>query len=273
VGAEASFLVEDFIDSITTQLDRVQDALRIKSVNRPLTYALKDLSLELKVFVELDPQGKVRFRTSGANEPGASVVHLGFTTITKPMIEENTVSLASSRSPSLEEAGLGEEDRRRLERYGVHNVAQLQKLGTTTGMAAVSRFSSVPAERLKAALTLGQPHVDGVKPIPQRGSPAPSPVSRPPIVTSKAPISIGPGTRKLQIDGRNLIGDVGPAVVKLRGRQLSVSEADNHRLVVDMPEEAESGALDVEMPDGSVVSYELALEDHGPDEWAPEARR
>ena len=271
MGAEASFLVEDFIDSITTQLDRVQDALRIKAVNRPLTYALKDLSLELKVFVELDPQGKVRFRTSGANEAGASVVHLGFTTITKPMIEENTVSLAASRSPSLEEAGLGEADRRNLERYGVRTVAQLQKLGSTTGISAVARMSAIPADRLKAALTLGRPAIDAVRPVPPPPRPAPAPLPppvRPPISSLPPP---RPGT-KLQISGRNLVGESGPPEVRLRGLPLSVAEADDDRLVVDVPEDAQSGALEVEMPDGSVMTYELAL-DAPEDEWAPEVRR
>ena len=267
MGAETSFLVEDFIDSITTQLDRVQDALRIKAVNRPLTYALKDLSLELKVFVELDPRGKVRFRTGGPNEAGASVVHLGFTTITKPMIEENTVSLAASRSPSLEEAGLGEDERRSLERYGVRNVAQLQKLGSTTGIAAVSRLSAVPADRLKAALTLGQPRIDGVRPVKPL---APQPTPSKPAQPSRPPIVAGSGPKRLQINGRNLIGEVGPPIVKLRGQVLSIAEADDDRLVIDIPEEALGGALEVEMPDGSQVSYELALE--GEDVWDPEVR-
>ena len=59
MASDGSFLVEEFIDAITSQLDRVQDALRVKAVNRPLTYALKDLSLELKVFVDMDEQGNV----------------------------------------------------------------------------------------------------------------------------------------------------------------------------------------------------------------------
>lgn len=263
MAVETSFLVEDFIDSITTQLDRVQDALRIKAVNRPLTYALKDLSLELKVFVELDPRGKVRFRTSGPNEAGASVVHLGFTTITKPMIEENTVSLAASRSPSLAEAGFGEKERQNLERYGIHNVAQLQKLGATTGISAISRMSSVPADRLKAALTFGQPRVDAVGPVTPPKTPRAGPLTRPPVVD-------GPSIKRLEISGRNLIGDVGPPVVKLRGTPLSVAEADDDRLVVDIPAEAQSGVLDLELPDGRVMSYHLALD--GDDAWAPEVR-
>ena len=100
---DSGFLVEEFIDAITTQLDRVQDTLRLKAVNRPLTYALKDLQLDLKVFIDMDREGRVRFRSAGAEDAGASVVHFGFTTITKPMIDENTISMSAARSASLNE--------------------------------------------------------------------------------------------------------------------------------------------------------------------------
>jgi len=264
---ETSFLVEEFIDSITSQLDRVQDALRIKAVNRPLTYALKDLSLELKVFVELDAQGRVRFRTSGANEPGASIVNLGFTTITKPMIEENTISLAASRSPSLQEAGFGDEDRRNLERYGVRTVSELQKLDSSAGTGAISRLSAIPTDRLKAALSLGRPQVKTVTPV------APKPVAPPRPAVPAKPVPprtfVPPGTRKLEISGRNLVGENGPPVVTLKGRPLSVEEADDDRLIVGIPDDGMSGALEVEMPDGTITTYELALggDNDYTDEW------
>src|SRR5205085_12225348 len=118
--------------------------------------------------------------------------------------------------------------------------------------------AAIAPDRLKAALTLGQPRIDSVRPVP------PPPKTMPP--TSMPP---RPGPKRLQISGRNLIGDRLP-VVKLKGQPLSVTEADDDRLVVDIPEEAESGALELEMPDGSVMSYDLALD--AADEWAPEVR-
>jgi len=147
VANENAFSVEDFLNAITTQLDRVQDALRLKAVNRPLTYALKDLQLELKVFVDLDATGNVRFRPAGPNEAGASSVQLAFTTITRPMIEENTISLASTRSAPLGELGLSGEEQQRLERVGVRNLAQLNALNATAGAKTISRLSDVSAER------------------------------------------------------------------------------------------------------------------------------
>ncbi|MBC5784492.1 hypothetical protein H8N03_16205 [Ramlibacter sp. USB13] len=177
VSAAAGFLVEDFITSITTQLDRVQDALRIKAVNRPLTYALKELHLELKVFVDMDAQGHVMLRAAGPNEAGASTLAMDFTTITKPMIEENTISLAATRSTPLDNLGLKPEEQMRLERLGVTNLAQLDRLNGSTGASTVARMAAMPVDRLRQALLAGRPRL----------GPANPPAPRPPVVVAPTP--------------------------------------------------------------------------------------
>jgi hypothetical protein len=285
LAADGSFLVEEFINAITSQLDKVQDALRIKAVNRPLTYALKDLTLELKVFVDMDPQGNVRFRASGPNEAGSSVIHLGFTTITKPMIEENTISLAATKSASLDEIGLSPEEQQRLERVGVHNVAQLNRLGSSTGVKTVARLADIDLDRLKQALAVGQPQVHQVQPVgpglppptqpPQQTWQPPTQPQSPPRVrpgVSMFPpnvIHVSPSTNRLNIRGANLFGADGPPTVKLNDRILEVEEAEPETLTVRMPAKLESGALEVSLPDGNVATYELRVEAGPQDQWAP----
>lgn len=292
MASEGSFLVEDFINAITTQLDRVQDSLRLKAVNRPLTYALKDISLDLQVFVEVDPQGNVRFRSSAANEAGASTIRLGFTTITKPMIEENTISLAMSQSPHLEDMGLDPEEKRRLEQVGVRNAAQLQELRKSTDTTTVSRLSGIPIDRLRKALAFGKPQVNQIVPVtppkvapptpqpkppvfvpPKVSPPMVSPVQPPkPIFTQPSPgsvfqpkpnaepIKIAPGTKRLNLFGNNLVGGKGTPEIRLNNKPLNVADADEDYLTVEMPEAAESGALEIIMPDGEQMSYELSFE-------------
>jgi hypothetical protein len=310
VVGDGSFLVEDFINAITTQLDRVQDALRLKAVNRPLTYALKDMSLDLQVFVELDGQGNVRFRTSGPNETGSSTVKLSFTTITKPMIEENTISLAMTRSPSLSEIGLDEEERKRLERIGVSNAAQLERLGQSTGAVAVSRLSGISAERLRQAVVQSRPRLTGVQPAPPapakppvvtapppaqpappvvvkpkpRPDPLPPPRPAPPVVRptrppvvqaqpatpiSKNVIQLEPNTRRLQLFGANLIGETGAPQVFFNNQELGLSEAEEDRLVIELPEDLASGALEIALPDGQQLTYELSVK-NVTDPWEPQ---
>ena len=221
----AAFLVDDFITSITTQLDRVQDALRIKAVNRPLTYALRELHLELKVFVDLDNQGQVLLRAAGPNESGASTLALDFTTITKPMIEENTVSLAATRSTPLDKLGLAPEEQMRLERMGVSNLAQLERLKGSTGVSTVARLAEMPVDRVRRALQAGLPQLGGVGPG-SRPPPAPQPPRpAPPPPRFTPPVKDGPRTfpplppRPLTPSTRPGVPH-SPGVMPIGGRQL-----------------------------------------------------
>jgi len=350
----SGFLVEDFVQALTEQLDRVQDILRLKALNRPLTYALRDFSLDLSAFVDMDAEGNVRLRASGPNEAGASTIRLGFTTITRPMIEENTVTLSMTRSPSLQELGLAGEEKRRLEQLGVHTAAQLRQLRSSTGTRTVSRLAGIPMDRLRQALQRSRPQVRRVQPVgegdsPPRAqrpqgerqepafnrSPQPQlPPTRPatpghsrgagptlehlrdiesarakvpglptegvisptrtalPIeklieagqpshprrtvpATPQIPgIRLAPGTKRIRLSGQNLIGPQGPPVVRLNSETLGILDADEDQVVVDMPQSAQEGLLEIELPDGQMLGYELSFESHRrPEEdydpWAP----
>ncbi|MGH7451623.1 MAG: hypothetical protein ACRENG_09785, partial [bacterium] len=61
-----SLPIEQFIQALTSQLDRAQDALRLKAVNRPLTFAVKDLTLDLRSHLEISGS-VVRIRPAGPN--------------------------------------------------------------------------------------------------------------------------------------------------------------------------------------------------------------
>lgn len=263
MSSAGSFLIEDFIDAITLQLDRVQDALRLKSVNRPLTYALKDLTLELQVFVEVDAAGNVRFRSSGPNEAGASTVHLGFTTITKPMIEENTISLAATRSPSLEQAGFNPDERRRMERLGVRTTGQLDQLKASTGLNTVARLSSMPIDRLRAALQMGRPHLDSIESANSTSAHGPA------FGTNRSGlpvIQIARGNGVLHLSGANLVGQHGPPEVRLNDTPLKLLEAEDHRIIAKVPDEAQSGTLEVVLGGGESLRYHLQMEEgHKPE--------
>ncbi len=168
----AGYPIEDFLEAITAQLDQTQDALRLKAVNRPLTFALKDFNVDLKVFVEMDSQGRVTFRPAGPNEEGASTVSIGFTTITRPMIEENTISMEMAQAPTLEELGLARDEQRRMAKIGVRNGAQLKTLQRNAGEDTLSRYTGVDLGRIRSALNMARPQVEDVMAEPE---PAPPP--------------------------------------------------------------------------------------------------
>jgi hypothetical protein len=110
------------------------------------------------------------------------------------------------------------------------------------------------------------------KPVPRPPvvkTPAPTP--RPPVVTPgprpRPPVILPPATKRVELVGRNLVGLAGPPDVRLDGRPLAVAEADESRLVVELPDDVPAaGTLEVDHGDGDVATYELAAADP----WAPQ---
>lgn len=253
--SDLSFRVEDFLEAITSQLDRTQDLLRLKAVNRPLTYAIRDFSLDMKVFVELDDEGHVRFRSSGANEMGASSVTIGFTTITRPMIEENTVSLSEVQGPSLEDLGLAPEERRSLEKVGVRNAGQLKRLNSSSGEDALAKFSNLPVNRLRAALQQSRPTVDRVEPADgHRQNGAADQPSR-----SERSVQVPRGTRRLRLDGANLSDLHRVGTASLDGSPVPIVRSAHDHIVVDLGGLEPSGRLVVDA-DGDVLAFQLSTD-------------
>lgn len=273
--SSAGYPIEDFLEAITAQLDQTQDALRLKAVNRPLTFALKDFNVNLQVFVEMNPEGKVTFRPAAPNEAGASTVSIGFTTITRPMIEENTVSMEMSQAPSLDELGLKADEQRQLAKIGVRNGAQLRNLQRTAGEETLSRQTGVDLGRIKGALNLARPRLEDIG----AHAPVAPPVIAPEPVVPARPgggladrlrqgmgaqarpgmrrLEIDPGAREIQIGGRNLIEGGRAPRAMLDGRTLDTTHASALAATFALPPGQGGGHLVIELPDGEVENFHL----------------
>jgi len=208
------FPVEEFLQALTAQLDRAQDALALKvsGTNRPLTWALKDLSIDLHVFVEVSDTGKVLWRSAGPNEQGASTVHLDLTTITAPMVAENSFAYHEDVDPRpLEQLGgaapLDEDDARKLEWMGVRTVGQLRRLDPLQVQAVMN----IPVNRLQAALAAA---------------------AEPAVVHQE--VIERDGNRLLALHGANLAPTAKGSVpeVRLAGTPVEVVEQSPRRLLV-----------------------------------------
>jgi hypothetical protein len=146
-----------FIQALTEQLDKAQASMAIKARvgKMQMTFAVKEVSLDLRAFVQL-VDDEVYVRPSGPGEVGASSIKLGLTTITKPMIEENAMNfVAEDPQFSLREAlgsSISDEDRQRLERMGVRSVSQLNDLRQAAGADVVARLARMPVNRLQQAM-------------------------------------------------------------------------------------------------------------------------
>lgn len=283
MSSGGSYPIEEFLEAITAQLDQTQDALRLKAVNRPLTFALKDFNVDLKVFVEMDQQGRVAFRPAAPNEEGASTVSIGFTTITRPMVEENTISMEMAQAPSLAELGLENDERRQLAKIGVRNAVQLRNLQRSAGEETLSRHTGVDLGRIRQALDLSKPQMTGIiSEAPDLALP-PEPTPNPPSHTSPSPLPTGyladriregqntptiqtknpkrlqlaPGSKTIRLQGRNLIDGGRIPKAKLDGRTLEVLDASAQSITFTLPMGIDTGQLSIEMPDGSSDEYNV----------------
>src|SRR5690348_4518016 len=81
-----------FLQSLTEQLDRAQAAMAVKArvAKLPMTFAVKDLSLDLRAFVSV-VNDDVYIRPAGPGDTGASTLTVALTTITRAMVEENAI--------------------------------------------------------------------------------------------------------------------------------------------------------------------------------------
>lgn len=165
-----------FIQALTLQLDKAQAAMALKArVGKlPLTFAVKDVQLDLRAFVRMVEED-VWVRPAGPGEAEASSIKLALTTVTKPMIDENAVSYeAHDAKLDLKEA-LGEristEEQRQLERIGVHTIQQLQELKKSAGADVVARLARMPVNRLQQAMMAATaPRVQRVDSAPAVGN-------------------------------------------------------------------------------------------------------
>lgn len=259
-GRDEGLPLEHFIQAVTSQLDRAQETMALKAkAGLRLTFAVKDLTLDLRTHVEM-AGAEVRIRPAGPGEGDTSVLHLALTTITRPMIEENTVATAlDPDEPTLEDVlpETSEDDRRRLEWAGIRTVSQLRDVQRSGGMEAIRRVSTLPVDRLRAALTrASQPQVSAVLPVhPGAHGDA-----------SGGAEGYGPAEPPLlRIRGRNLVGERPPRV-RIDGQSTHVIDANERELVVRPRAGLIGGLLEVETAPGEVASTTFSFENENEEE-------
>jgi hypothetical protein len=244
--AKGGVPIEQFIQALTTQLDRAQNAMALKAENLdlPLTFAVKDLSLDLRTHVEV-VKSVVRIRPAAPGDVDASTLHLSLTTITKPMIRENAKAMKfDPQEQTLKDADLTEEEQNRLEWAGIHTVDQLRRSTESGGGGDVERVASLPVDRLRQALSrASNPQVERIEPYGHSEG-------------------LGNGsTPLLRIQGRNLIRNGAPRV-SIAGQPVSILKATNQEVVIAPLEHQFGGMLSIETAAGSIAEAMFDLTPH-----------
>ncbi|NEP86281.1 MAG: hypothetical protein F6K18_05285 [Okeania sp. SIO2C2] len=118
--------LESFLNSLIFELDKAQDTLSVKRLNRKLTYTVKDVALDLQIFPEYDGD-KVRFTTAKPGETGASKVSLQLGSIRDHQIREVTKEPLTHDDISIEETNLPEPAWKELKKLGITSAEDLRR--------------------------------------------------------------------------------------------------------------------------------------------------
>lgn len=217
LGTNQAVALEDFIQAVQAQLDTAQTRMSLKAQNDklPLTFAIRDIGMDLKAHVEL-ADGEVRIRPAAPQDKDPTVLRLGFTAITKPMIDENAVQLSVDDKDDVSLDALGDElapdERRRLEGIGVRTVAKLNELQRQGLAGSVGRVTRLPLDKLESVLSRAtRPMVDEV---------------------SSEMDSADALRQRLRIKGRNLLRDGAPPRVEIGGRSVGVVQASDGEIIL-----------------------------------------
>jgi len=253
VSPETALPLENFIQAVQSQLDKAQTAMAVKArnLNLPMTFAIKDINLDLRAHVEFT-QGEIRIRPAGAGEAEASVFHIVFTAITRPMIEENAVAFSEDpddQSIDDLEDELTPEERRKLEWVGVRTVKQLRSIEREGASREVGRVTNLPVARLRKALQ------HAARPMLEQVMPVAPPDDAPPDFR-----------RLLRVRGRNLVPEAGPPRVRIDGRPVSVLKSSAMELLLAPENDQWVGELQVESDAGlaSAMQFDLRPMQVGP---------
>lgn len=251
---DATLRLEDFIQAVQSQLDNAQAAMAIKArnLNLPLTFAIKDINLDLRAHVEF-AESEIRIRPAAAGEKDASVLHLVFTVITRPAIEENAITLAEDPEDlGLDELGddLTPDERKRLEWAGVRTVRQFQEAQEKGTVRTIGRVTNLPVERLRKALERASaPLVQRVEPV------------------RAGPTDGGFDPPLLRVTGRNLVSRGVLPQVRIGNRPVSILSSAPCELLLAPADDQWAGELSVEPAPALATAMSFDLSAFGP---APE---
>ena|GEM_PF-5860249 len=230
-----SWDLTSFLEALYAELDRARDLLRVKAVNRPLTYAVQDLSLGLNVFAEYDGD-VVHFRTAQPNEEGASKLEFKLGSVTDRIVVETTKPPPLVGDVLVDDVPLDDKTRRSLKKIGVESKQDVEKLAQRKVKLRTREGEDMDFGRLAALMER-----------------ATSPARRPRIehvVSASTPA----GTRVRMI-GEGL-QTIAPDRVCFNGQAVQASVGPNHADLL-LPAHGANGDLLIETVSGEQIRVHL----------------
>jgi len=120
--------LESFLDSLILELDKAQDTLSVKGINRKLTYTVKDVSLDLQVYPSFIGD-RVVFNNAKPGDTGASRLSFQLGSISDRQIRETTKEPEKITDIAIDEIEEIDDDvKQTLKRVGIKSAEDIERL-------------------------------------------------------------------------------------------------------------------------------------------------
>jgi hypothetical protein len=120
--------LEDFVDSLVVELDKTRETLAVKAINKPLSYTVKEVGLDLNIFPSYDGE-RVSFVTAQPGQQGSSKVSIQLGSITDQQVRATTKApVAGKGNVSIDEIPVDKGTKTKLRRIGVNSADDLRQI-------------------------------------------------------------------------------------------------------------------------------------------------
>ena len=215
VSVNKEWNLESFIDSLVIELDKAREILAVKAINRPLTYTVKDVGLDLNLFPTYDGDA-VRFVTAQPGQTGASKLSIQLGSITDQQIRQTTKEPMTKDNISIEAIDMDPETKKSLRKIGVSSVSDLEKIEKKN--VDIEKVSSKKVNYKSLADIINKS---------KRGN-------LPPLV-NKVSLSLGQDKPLLIVEGKNLhVDEKFPPVAVVNNKLANIIHSDPGELKIEV---------------------------------------
>jgi hypothetical protein len=171
----AAWRLEDFVDSLVVELDKTRETLAVKAINKPLSYSVKEVALDVNAFPTYDGD-KVRFVTAQPGQEGASKLSIQLNSITDQQVRATTKLREGAPVAAVDDIEVDERTKSKLRKIGVSSVDDLEQLqARKVDLKAVTDseidYGELARKIRKSRRSQNAPAIDGISLSTSDGEP------------------------------------------------------------------------------------------------------
>jgi hypothetical protein len=125
--ANLAWKLEELVDSLVVELDKTRETLAVKAINKPLSYTVRELAMDLNIFPSYDGD-EVSFVTAQPGQLGSSKITIQLGTITDQQVRATTKTPGIKGDVDLQEVEVDKKTRKKLRKYGVTSASDIKQI-------------------------------------------------------------------------------------------------------------------------------------------------